>query len=222
MNKTILITGAAGNLGQACTRYFLEAGATVIALVSKRNADSLQSAEKLQVYTADLTKESEVINVINAVSASQKIDAGLFLAGGFSGGSLEKTNSEMIQRMFSINFETAFFISKALFLKMQDQQKGGSLVFVSSQTGIEPSQGKSAVAYTLSKSLLVPFADILNEEGKSTGITSTVIAPKTIDTPQNREAMPGADFSTWTTPESIALQIGKIIMGEMKEPVIKI
>ncbi|HEY6146075.1 MAG TPA: SDR family oxidoreductase, partial [Thermoanaerobaculia bacterium] len=35
-------------------------------------------------------------------------------------------------------------------------------------------------------------------------VTVNAILPSTIDTPANRKAMPGADYSKWVTPESIA------------------
>jgi NAD(P)-dependent dehydrogenase (short-subunit alcohol dehydrogenase family) len=41
-------------------------------------------------------------------------------------------------------------------------------------------------------------------ELKSQGVNVNCIIPGTIDTPQNREAMPNADYSTWVTPESLA------------------
>jgi NAD(P)-dependent dehydrogenase (short-subunit alcohol dehydrogenase family) len=39
---------------------------------------------------------------------------------------------------------------------------------------------------------------------KASGISANCVLPGTIDTPQNREAMPDADFGKWVTPEAIA------------------
>jgi NAD(P)-dependent dehydrogenase (short-subunit alcohol dehydrogenase family) len=41
-------------------------------------------------------------------------------------------------------------------------------------------------------------------EVRGTGVTANIVLPSVIDTPANREANPGADYSTWVTPESIA------------------
>jgi NAD(P)-dependent dehydrogenase (short-subunit alcohol dehydrogenase family) len=60
------------------------------------------------------------------------------------------------------------------------------------------------IAYALSKSLVIKFAELLNADGKDKGITTSVLIPGTIDTPANREAMPNADRSTWVTPEELA------------------
>jgi NAD(P)-dependent dehydrogenase (short-subunit alcohol dehydrogenase family) len=44
----------------------------------------------------------------------------------------------------------------------------------------------------------------LASELAGTGIRVNSILPRIIDTPANREAMPKADFATWTRPEEIA------------------
>lgn len=63
---------------------------------------------------------------------------------------------------------------------------------------------KGMVAYGLSKSLLFRLSELMNDGAAGTGVKTVVIVPSTIDTPQNRGAMPGADFSKWQTPEFIA------------------
>jgi NAD(P)-dependent dehydrogenase (short-subunit alcohol dehydrogenase family) len=39
------------------------------------------------------------------------------------------------------------------------------------------------------------------------GITCNAVAPGTIDTPANRQAMPEADRTTWVSPEEVARAI---------------
>ena len=41
-------------------------------------------------------------------------------------------------------------------------------------------------------------------ENKDAGITANTILPGTMDTPGNRQAMPGADTSQWVQPATIA------------------
>jgi NAD(P)-dependent dehydrogenase (short-subunit alcohol dehydrogenase family) len=48
------------------------------------------------------------------------------------------------------------------------------------------------------------LTETLQREVMAHGIRVNAISPSTIDTPANREAMPDADFSTWTAPASIA------------------
>ena len=80
------------------------------------------------------------------------------------------------------------------------------------------------IGYTLSKSLVIKLAKILNGEGHKKNVQCAVIAPTTIDTPQNRTSMPNADFTKWTTAEDIAAMIEFIISSrgdKMKDVIIK-
>ncbi len=60
------------------------------------------------------------------------------------------------------------------------------------------------VAYGLAKSLIFRLAELMNDEAKGTNVVTSVVVPGTIDTPQNRKAMPDADPSKWVRPETIA------------------
>ncbi len=44
----------------------------------------------------------------------------------------------------------------------------------------------------------------MNEEAKGTNVVVSVIVPGTIDTPQNRHAMPGSNPDDWVKPGNIA------------------
>jgi NAD(P)-dependent dehydrogenase (short-subunit alcohol dehydrogenase family) len=44
----------------------------------------------------------------------------------------------------------------------------------------------------------------MSAELKSQGINVNCVIPGTIDTPENRKAMPGADISKWVSPDSLA------------------
>jgi NAD(P)-dependent dehydrogenase (short-subunit alcohol dehydrogenase family) len=51
-------------------------------------------------------------------------------------------------------------------------------------------------------------------EHSAEGITANSILPGTIDTPQNRAAMPDADFSNWVTPAAIARVIAFLVSDD--------
>ena len=58
--------------------------------------------------------------------------------------------------------------------------------------------------YSASKAALTRIVESVAEEFRAAGVTANCIAPSTIDTPQNRAAMPDADPSQWITPAEIA------------------
>ncbi len=66
---------------------------------------------------------------------------------------------------------------------------------------------------------------MLNAEGKKKSIITSVIVPSTLDTPQNRSAMPDANFANWVKPEDIAEIMHFTISDKAKvlrEPIIKV
>ncbi len=63
---------------------------------------------------------------------------------------------------------------------------------------------------------MLQLTESLAGELKTRGINVNCIVPGTIDTPQNREAMPKADFSTWVLPEDIAHVIAFLLSDESR------
>jgi NAD(P)-dependent dehydrogenase (short-subunit alcohol dehydrogenase family) len=82
------------------------------------------------------------------------------------------------------------------------QQGGGKIVNVAARAALKGG-GRSA-AYSASKSAVLRLTESMSVELKKSGINVNCILPSTIDTPQNRAAMPKADTSRWVTPEALA------------------
>ena len=59
-------------------------------------------------------------------------------------------------------------------------------------------------AYTASKAGVAAFTAALAEEVAKDGILVNAVAPSIMDTPQNRDDMPKADFSLWPKVEEVA------------------
>ena len=131
MKKTVLITGASGNLGKATVEKFISAGYKVIAMVSPGKALPVDPAADLETVEADLRNEGQVNEVINQIITNHKIiDGALLLAGGFAAGGIKAADGEGIKNMYELNFETAYFVARPVFLQMQKQPSGGRIVFV--------------------------------------------------------------------------------------------
>ncbi len=204
MEKTVLITGAAGNLGQAAVKRFLDDGWFVVATLAPGEKLDI-SHEKLLKHEVNLFNEDEAAKCVRTtINTRRSIDAALLLVGGFAMGKVEETGKEQLDRMYRLNFETAYFCARPLLKQMKAQKNGGQIVLVGTRPGLNPAEGAAMAAYTLSKSLIFSLADILNKDGEEHGVTTSVIVPSTIDTPQNRKSMPDADFDEWVTPESLA------------------
>jgi NAD(P)-dependent dehydrogenase (short-subunit alcohol dehydrogenase family) len=200
--KTALITGASGNLGKACVEKFLAEGYRVLTIVSPGKGLGFD-LPGIKTFEADLTNEASVGNVITRITSQHKIDVALLLVGGFAMGNIQDTNGAGLQKMFSLNFETAYFTARPVFAHMLNQA-AGRIVFVGARPALNPADGKSTLAYALSKSLVFKLAELLNAEGASNNVVAHVIVPSIIDTPINRAAMPSSNFSDWVTAEEIA------------------
>ncbi len=205
MKKNVLITGASGNLGKASVEKFLEEGYKVIVTVSPGKKIGFEAAGEILSYEADLTNEKNVEEVITKViSEHQSIDAALLLVGGFATGGIKDTDGAILKKMYALNFETAFYAARPVFLQMQKQATGGRIILVGARPSINATDGKDLLAYALSKSLIFKLAEFLNAEGASQNVVTSVIIPSVIDTPVNRQANPSANFSDWVRPEEIA------------------
>lgn len=210
--KTVIITGANGNLGVAVTNLFLEKGYQIIATVrNEASKEELQENERLEVAIVDLTNEAETEAFVQATIARHPvIDGALLLVGGFAMGGIDAARSNDIKQQLSLNFDTAYHITRPLFQHML-QQNRGRIIFIGARPALEAGAGKNLIAYGLSKSLLFKLAEYLNEEAKGKNVTVTVVAPSTIDTPLNRESMPKADPGNWVKPEDLAAVLEFIV-----------
>lgn len=222
--KNILITGASGNLGKATVATFLKEGYNVIVIVSPGKKLSL--GKDVQTYEANLTDEQACQKVITEILASYPhLHAALLLVGGYAPGTIQNSDSTALKKMMSLNFDTSYFIARPLFQHMLSQSGGGRIIFVGSRSALKPKEGKNAIAYALSKSLIFKLAELLNAEGASKNVTASVIVPSIIDTKENRAAMPDKDFTMWVKPEDIAKAMVYLCSEEglpLRETVLKI
>lgn len=225
MKKTAIITGAAGNLGQAVAKKFIDEGYHVIGTILTKSAANNFTKNNFEAATLDLLNEESSQKLVNdIVEKHGGINVAVLTAGGFTMGNISSTKTSDIYKQYQLNFETAYNMARPIFTQMM-KQNSGRLFFIGSRAGLEVSKGKGTIAYALSKSLIFRLAEILNAESKGKDVVTSVIVPSIIDTPQNRESMPEADFSTWVTPAQIADAIYFYASDEaaaLREPVIKI
>ena len=226
MQKTIIITGANGNLGAATVKKFLDEGYKVIAVDNSGTHLGFAAGHAdFELRQIDLSDEKAVTGFIDEIiSLYGKVDGALLLVGGFAMGDLSATDGEALRKMYSLNFETAYFIARPLFLHMQENGYG-RIVFMGARPAIRPEQGKGALAYSMTKAMLFHLAELLNATAKGKNVVASVVAPSTIDTPINRQSMPDADPAAWVQPGQIAELLEFICSGKgdaLREPVYKI
>lgn len=225
MPQNIIISGASGNLGQEVVKRLSDNGDKLYVTTGSRNPDMFNAFENVSAEAVNLLDGEASLNFVNqTISKANTIQAGIFLAGAFAMGDIVQTDDTLIEKMFGVNFFTAFHLVKPLIAHFEENG-GGQFIFIGARPALEADQGAGSLAYALSKSLIFKLAEFINAEGKSKNITATVIVPSIIDTPTNREAMPDADFTKWIAPSDIAESIAFILSGtgkKLREPVLKI
>lgn len=224
--KTILITGAAGNLGGAVVKRFLDDGMHVTAIVGKRDPKDFIQHKNLLSHSIDLLDQEAVESIISDTSSKGfEISAGVLLVGGFAMGGVKDTSNEDLKKMYDLNFITALNVVRPLLQHFEQQSQGGQFVFIGTKPSLKPDEGKIMMAYALSKSLVFNLSEFINASYPAGNITSHVVVPGTMDTPANRNSMPDADFNKWISTEKVADVIAFALSdtGKMlNESVIKI
>ena len=120
---------------------------------------------------------------------------------------LAKTTKPDLMRQIDMNFVTAFLCSRASINAMRRTGAGGRIVNVASRPALEWRTGAGMVAYTASKTAVAAMTVALAEEVVKEGILVNAIAPSTMDTSANRQAMPKADHAAWPKVEEVAATI---------------
>jgi NAD(P)-dependent dehydrogenase (short-subunit alcohol dehydrogenase family) len=208
-NRAVVVTGAAGQLGMAVTRAFLESGAQVTCVDKARDrlqevySEGSSSTDHLYAVSIDVNDPKSVKGMVeDTINRFGRLDVLVNTVGGFRAGSpVHETPLETWDFMMNLNARSAFITSQAVIPQMLKQGSGG-IIHIAARPGIT---GKASMAaYSASKSVVIRLTESMAAEYKEFGIRVNCIIPGTIDTPQNRRDMPGADSSHWVKPASLA------------------
>ncbi|MEO6229096.1 MAG: SDR family NAD(P)-dependent oxidoreductase [Ferruginibacter sp.] len=227
-SPTVIVSGASGNMGQAVINKFLSEGYNVVGTVVPNDPVQIKladNAENFEPVVVDLMNEESAGKFITAIIEKYGgIDTAVLTVGGFAMGSIADTATTDISKQIKLNFDTAYNLARPAFTHMMDK-RAGRIFLIGSRPGISAGNSKGMVAYGLAKSLIFRLAELMNDEAKGVNVVTSVIVPSTIDTPQNRQSMPNADFASWVKPESIADTIHFYASDKaavLREPLIKI
>lgn len=207
--KTILITGAAGNLGRAVADVFMAQGGHV--LLADLRRDALERAFGAEAagrsfVAVNLLERDEVKATIEALLARvSRIDVLCHLAGGFRmGEAVHETSVSTWDTLFDLNARTLLNVAAAVVPAMTTAG-GGRIVTVGAYSA---RQGLANMgAYTAAKASVIRLTEAMSAELREKNINVNCVLPTIIDTPQNRAAMPGADPARWVAPADLACVI---------------
>ena len=205
-NRTVIVTGAAGNLGKAVAKAFADLGVNLVLVDLKR--ESLEGAfgsendHRLFVPT-NLLEMTGATGVAQAALARfGRIDVLCNIAGGFRmGETVHETSDENWDFLFDINTRTLLHAVRAIVPRMV-AAGGGKIVNVgafAAQKGVA-----QMGAYTAAKGTVIRMTEAMAAELRGKNINVNCVLPTIIDTPENRAAMPKANPAMWVTPADLA------------------
>lgn len=208
-DNVVLITGARGNLGSAVVDLFEKKGARLILTAHARQGllqqfPFLENTEKHLLFEGvDVTDAESMKTVVTRIKEKYgRLDVLVNTVGGFRAGSpLHETDLDTFELMFNLNVKSVFVTAKFT-VPLMLENRSGAIIHVSARAGLKGAANMAA--YSAAKSAVIRFTESMAAELKSSGVRVNCILPGTIDTPQNREAMPKADFSRWVSPDSLA------------------
>jgi len=204
--STVVVTGAAGNLGRVVAGAFAQRGANLVLIGHRREAlASAFGAEspKQMFAVADLLKRSEVdAAVSSALERFGRLDVLCNIAGGFRmGPKVHETSDGDWDSLFDVNVRTVLNMVRAVVPRMI-AAGGGRIVNVGAHAALK---GVAEMgAYCAAKSAVIRLTESMAAELRDKNINVNCVLPTIIDTPENRAAMPKADPARWVAPADLA------------------
>jgi len=203
--RIVVVSGAGGGgIGTTITRMAAEAGATVVAVSrSKENLDehvAPMAKDGLSVVpvAADASTDDGVASVLDHVRRTEGKLYGLVnIAGGAAPAtwmpSTRVSRSDW-RELFAANLETAFFMSQAVAAEIRGEQNPGSIVSISSISGMNTAPfhiaygtAKAAVV-AMTRTMAVELAlDNIRVNAVAPGVTETVASRTYVDDDPDRD-----------------------------------
>lgn len=183
-DKTALVTGATGGIGEAIARALHSRGAAVV--VSGTRAERLESlaadlSEKCFVAAANLSEPDAPDALVKAATeAAGGLDILVNNAGLTRDNLAMRMKNEEWQQVIDVNLSASFRLSRAVLRGMM-KSRWGRIVTITSVVGATGNPGQAN--YAASKAGLTGMSKALAQEVASRGVTVNCIAPGFIETP---------------------------------------
>ncbi len=183
-NKTAIVTGAGQGIGLEICKQLLSKGANVIlneldeaiAVKAQTEISSLGAEQHCIILRGDASEFSFIAEMVStAVIRFGSLDIVIANAGITLFGDFFTYPYESFSRVMEVNLGGTFFLAQAAANQMKVQEKGGSLLFMSSVTGHQAH--KNLAAYAMSKAAIEMLAKNLVIEISPYQINVNTVAP---------------------------------------------
>ena len=181
--RTVVITGASGNLGRAVAGAFSKDKLVLMDVKTGVNLLDLQSIQA-------------------TLKGVDRVDVLCNIAGGFRMGTpVHETTDKDWSFLMDLNARTVVNMARAV-VPLMLKAGGGKIVNIGA---FAAQRGAAQMgAYVASKAAVIRLTETMAAELREKNINVNCVLPTIIDTPENRAAMPEADPRKWVAPEALA------------------
>ena len=200
--QVAIVTGAGQGIGKEICRQLASAGASVVlndveeALAAEAAADIAKNNGRCTFLVGDVADQKTIDRLIDkARSEYGRLDIAIANAGVTLFGDFLRYKREDFRRVIEVNMMGSFFLAQTAARQMIQQESGGSILFMSSVTGIQAH--KDLGAYGMTKAALQMLAKHLVVELAPYKINVNAIAPGATKT---ERTMQDKDYDkTWSS-----------------------
>ena len=187
--KTIIITGASGDIGSEIASALAENGNNLV-LIHKSNKQGVNNLINnisgkcdFSVFQCDLAKENEIENVVKqTIEKYGKIDCLINCAGISYFEQIQDTTTKSYNHVFDSNFKSTL-LTIAKVSKNMIANRSGKIINISSMWGVVGASVESL--YSASKAAINNLTLSLAKELGPSNITINTICPGLINTKMN-------------------------------------
>eukprot|EP00483_Globobulimina_turgida_P009846 UN09865 len=214
MSSRVLVYGGSGALGRSILEKFSSKGwITYSADIAKYTGSFVNNSFEINALQSAKENVDSVSTWLDSSLGNNKLNCVVNAAGGFMMDDISSPNFyDQLDTMWKWNSLSAFQCG-TIAQKYLLSNSSSLLVLTGAAASFNPTP--TLLSYGISKVVVHHLIKSLAfTENMPNGSNTIGIVPVTIDTPGNRQAMPGMDFTNWTKPEEFAEQIFKWADGQ--------
>lgn len=196
--KVALVTGGGGGMGEATVARLADEGAVVYALdIEAGRVEALAASHRsrghdVHALCGDVTKSDDLDAAFSVIQREQgRLDVLVDIAGGSMAGYVSELEDEDWERLYRLNVLSTVMASRRA-VRMMRQNEGGSIVVMSSISGVRGDPGWAA--YNTAKAALINFTECLAWEVGKDGIRVNAICPGPITSKRMIDSLPDDAF----------------------------